>query len=1222
MSKLMKFSQPHINSFNAFLHNISNLLSTIQIQTKISNTNVTFRFLDVEFRNREIYTDPSAKIYQALLKMEDYVVDLFITVQLEIFNTKITDKDTNSDTEKRKIESKKIVETVYFGEFPIMVKSDICATKNLKPNSLDPKSLGGYFILNGTERIFRFLFARKSNTPLFLKLGVKGKHIYEIFVRTVKNGVGHRQYILFNSNGLMFYKLIIEKVEYEIPIVFILKGLGLTDKEIFDRILDERIYNWLSIAEDIDYNLYLKDRFNIVSEDFFSLLLIHLNSDTYKITTTGTAFDDKNINVENNNYTINKQNLDKANFICSAIKELYLRIDANVFDDVDSLSNQEILTEYEMFSSIFYNRLLSTFKSLKFRIRETEIIRYFFNSNSTKPLENVLKSTEIGFKEMFSSFIGFGNYFKMFFKTGRLQFFKYSSDIQHTTGLCLIMENVNFYRYISYLMQISRGTFLQTLGTSSVRKLRSESYGFLCCIHTPDGLPCGILNHLSLGCEISNSNTALFAISQTADGNFNNNIDMIFTENSTVLEAKLERIKHETRLVNDKRDFIELLYELGMTRGVCSNNSDRKLVVLDGLIVGVSDVEIIWKLRTLRSINLTTYLLLTQIGCDNSEVMVNHADLIQQYKNSSRVSYLFEVFQRFGTIQINTKCSRFIRKVKSKYGFDYISPTEQMELYILPYNSDGINAADSDIVLQNENKHIMENRIMEYTEMSSIHFLGFHAAQIPFSDQSPSPRMIYQCGMQKQSIGLLMPVLNASSVNTNPVFWSSGNNNILNKEKKNNSAQSKTPLNNHIHNNILVNNDPKKFGLFYTQKPLISTSINTEYDLDNFGFGLNISIGILSYSSYDMEDALIINKKSVDLGLFDCMVYKTVVEEAQGVTCPLNIGDKIEPNAILFYKLNVSNTVDIIRYDGIEVTYVHAIRSLPNKCAITLKERRRVSVGDKFSSRHGQKGICSSVYDERNMPFGELGLDLIINPNAFPSRMTIGMLVECIASIGCVSDVEKFNSSVRELNKRSGKNQYSYTDANTPFCFYYANKMLNSDTGQMLNSEIRGNTKEEVHKNAVDFFVKLIESNCKGGFSKDSSQCLYSGFLGNPLIDYTFSGFVFYQRLRHMVSDKYQVRALGPVDSLTKQPIRGRTRNGGIRFGEMERDCLIAHGGASILFERLCKSSDGEMTRIPKCGDFECREAVCYSEKEIMIPAAFRYLVAELAGMGVKTRLF
>lgn len=283
--------------------------------------------------------------------------------------------------------------------------------------------------------------------------------------------------------------------------------------------------------------------------------------------------------------------------------------------------------------------------------------------------------------------------------------------------------------------------------------------------------------------------------------------------------------------------------------------------------------------------------------------------------------------------------------------------------------------------------------------------------------------------------------------------------------------------------------------------------------------------------------------------------------------------------------------MDSVRYCG---SFKANVRRM---VCVTLRIPRPPTIGDKFASRAGQKGICSQRYPAEDLPFSETGLipDIVFNPHGFPSRMTIAMMIETMAG-------------------KSAALHGLVHDA-TPFRF------------------------SEKHT-AIDYFGRLLEA---GGYNYYGTERLYSGVDGREMTADIFFGVVHYQRLRHMVFDKWQVRSTGPVDAITQQPIKGRKRGGGVRFGEMERDALISHGAAFLLQDRLFHNSDKTHTLVcSKCGSIlaplkkiikrtetgklqsmpdTCRlcgdgAAVGYIE----IPFSFKYLVTELSSVNINAR--
>ncbi len=273
-----------------------------------------------------------------------------------------------------------------------------------------------------------------------------------------------------------------------------------------------------------------------------------------------------------------------------------------------------------------------------------------------------------------------------------------------------------------------------------------------------------------------------------------------------------------------------------------------------------------------------------------------------------------------------------------------------------------------------------------------------------------------------------------------------------------------------------------------------------------------------------------------------------------------------------------------------------------DKVNVKMRFNRNPVIGDKFASRHGQKGILSYLYRDVDMPWCEqtgMRPDIIFNPHGFPSRMTIGMIIESLAS-------------------KSGALRGEFKDA-TPFATAYG------DNTNLIES----------------FGQELLDC----GFHKNGTEKLISGITGEELEAEIYIGIVYYQRLRHMVSDKFQVRSTGPINNQTKQPIKGRKVGGGIRFGEMERDALIAHGVSYLTYDRLHLSSDYFVGDVCcGCGQLITTAAtkpvvsahaagggggrrnevtclMCKSNskiKKLAIPYVFKYLVTELASVNIK----
>lgn len=510
------------------------------------------------------------------------------------------------------------------------------------------------------------------------------------------------------------------------------------------------------------------------------------------------------------------------------------------------------------------------------------------------------------------------------------------------------------------------------------------------------------------------------------------------------------------------------------------------------------------------------------------------------------------------SIYVFTNQQRMMRPVQNNLmgqKIEFIGPLEQIFMYI------GALPTDVD---------------KPYCEIHQTSMLSLVASLTPFSDFNQSPRNMYQCQMAKQTMGYPM-------------------------------------------HNECAKTESKTYHVHYPQRPIVCNSTQDSHGLLDFPLGTNAVVAVLSYTGYDMEDALILNKASVERGFGHGCIYKThryVAKEIEpnGIFSNLRDGQKIDDeldeDGLPFVGskvrsgskiLRIINTKDqkdrIMRYKDNEEGIVDQVITSSEEgkiSSVIIKFRmvRTPTIGDKFSSRHGQKGVFSFPWPEENMPFTGTGLrpDVIINPHAFPSRMTIGMLIESMCG--------KLQAS--EMCEPFDATPFQYSEEN------WACK----DIGKRLAQK---------------------------GFNYFGNEVLYSGITGEQFKADIFFGVVYYQRLRHMVGDKYQVRATGRINNITRQPLKGRKKGGGIRLGEMERDGLLGHGVSFLLRDRFMWCSDGCIAQFcKKCGSFMFTQTVknandyeeticnfCKSKEKItpvFIPYVLKYLVAELAAMNIRLK--
>jgi|APGre2960657444_1045066.scaffolds.fasta_scaffold00735_4 DNA-directed RNA polymerase beta subunit len=414
--------------------------------------------------------------------------------------------------------------------------------------------------------------------------------------------------------------------------------------------------------------------------------------------------------------------------------------------------------------------------------------------------------------------------------------------------------------------------------------------------------------------------------------------------------------------------------------------------------------------------------------------------------------------------------------------------------------------------------------------------------------------------------------------------------------------------------------------LNYAQKPLARTRLSKITNSDELPSGVNAVVAIMTYTGFNQEDSVMINRSALDRGLFSSTYYKSYKDqcsknhstgEEEQFSCPdpmitahmkpFNYGKLaedgfvpkntfVDSNDIIVGKVMPHKVQGIIHPKDasmymkatdtghIDMNYQGTNGEGYKFCKVRLRKYRKPTVGDKVSSRHGQKGTIGMTYIHQDMPFSKAGItpDIIINPHAVPSRMTIGQLIECIMGkaaccLGTIGDATPFTDCTVE------------------------------DIAQVLQ---------------------------KFGMERHGNEILYDGRSGRQIQTEIFIGPTFYQRLKHMVEDKMHTRGgNGPVVMLTRQPAEGRARNGGLRFGEMERDAIVAHGAGAFLKERMLDVSDNYRVFVcRKCGMlsvanperniYKC--TYCKNSADITqarIPYSMKLLIQELMTMAVAPRI-
>ena len=443
-----------------------------------------------------------------------------------------------------------------------------------------------------------------------------------------------------------------------------------------------------------------------------------------------------------------------------------------------------------------------------------------------------------------------------------------------------------------------------------------------------------------------------------------------------------------------------------------------------------------------------------------------------------------------------------------------------------------------------------------------------------------------------------------------------------------NCAQAKQAMGMYV-TNYQNRMDKTAYVLNYPNRPLVDTRVMNMIQLNKIPSGTNLIVAIMTHTGYNQEDSILINKGSIDRGMSIITLYHTEKDEDkqkingdEEIRCRpdatktkgMKLGNYSKVNSkgvmpentlvenrdiiiakVMPIKENRNDHTKIIKYEDqskiyktVEETYIDKNYIDRNGdgysfAKVRLRTLRKPVIGDKFSSRHGQKGTVGNIIPECDMPFTKNGLkpDIIINPHAIPSRMTIGQLKETVLGkvlieLGLFGDGTSFGDF---------------------------------DVGQICKE-----------------LLKL-------GYESNGNELLYNGLTGEQHECNVFMGPVFYQRLKHMVNDKAHSRSIGPMVNLTRQPAEGRSRDGGLRFGEMERDCMISHGASSFTRERMYDVSDKYSVFVcKKCGLIAAYNnesnvhhcLTCDNRADfafVKIPYSCKLLFQELNAMNVVPRI-
>ena len=1060
---------------------------------------------------------------EARVRNLDYLSDLSVEAFL---------KEKKGEDSDERILGKK--QTYPIGKIPIMIRSKYCSLNNktdiqrieLRECEFDQ---GGYFIIGGGEKVIVAQERMATNFVYVFNKKEQSGFSWQAEVRSSLDGsnrppvqfavkIAKKNTHMQNDLG----GLITARIPYiksDVDIVILFRALGLeSDKDIIDYIVFDE--------SDNSFKELLRPSIELFSSDYKDKdeCLEYLGNRATK----GTA-DSREKRIKRAEEILRKDMLSHVSIERGAESKKAFFIGYMIY----RLGNCALGRAFGDDRDHYGKKRLDMSGVLL-----TGIFRQYFR-NFLKSVESNIKDKlkndktgRINLEDVFDTNI-ITNGMKYALATGNWG--KNRVGVVLKTGVAQVLQRLTFMSSLSHLRRLN--TPLEKTGKiTKPRQLHNTHWGMLCPAETPEGQACGLVKNLSLMAFVSVGTP------------------------SKLIQKDLDEIPDFQKLSELSPESI---------RG-------KSKIFINGSWVGITNnPEVIMKLLVRQR----------REACISKEISIVNNFMnkeIRIYTDSGRsLRPLFVV--ESSRLKITKQNIRDLTDQKMKFD-DLVDHGVIEFLDVEEEESSMIAMKITDLV---NNRHYCTT--YTHCEIHPAMILGVAASIIPFPDHNQSPRNVYQSAMGKQAIGIY-------STNFN------------------------------------MRMDTLSYLLFYPQKPLVVTQSMEFLKFKALPAGINAIVAIMCYTGYNQEDSVIMNQSSIDRGLFRSAFFRTYTSEQRiesklkneqfevpdrrqvskyrmgnygkldceglippgtkvrgddiiiGKTGLIQYDEDDEKAEIIKRKTDLSEAIRPSEEGTIESVMLTTNRSGYTIAKVKCRSVRIPQIGDKFASRHGQKGTIGMTYRQEDMPFTMEGItpDIIVNPHAIPSRMTIGHLIECL------------NSKVAALRGLEGDS--------TPFTSVTVDRIAN-------------------HLHQL-------------GYQKHGNESIFNGFTGRKVDMLIFFGPTYYQRLKHMVDDKIFSRARGPVQILTRQPTEGRARSGGLRFGEMERDCMISHGAALFLKERLMDVSDKYRVHVCQtCGlfavaDIDSQTFRCNLCKEdsagivqATIPYACKLLFQELMAMHITPRI-
>ena len=1051
-------------------------------------------------------------------------------------------------------------EKLNIGFIPIMIHSKLCILNKLDSVKLSemgecPFDQGGYFIIKGKEKV---VISQESRINNILYV-TNNKGDFEGYIKSVSTKgfqSSRSNYIYYSEqtyrptiNGELTYKkanLLTVRIkgfahesgkDINIPLFILFRALGFnSEKEILSHIIYDS--DNISLKNDL-YNLILPSikHSQPVYKQEDAFLILSLNTKGKEIINV--------IDILNNNLFPNYEDdlHMKGLFLGYSIRKILLtKLGLLNLTDRDSYTNKRV--------NLAGSLLLELYRELWGIFKKNSVLKLDYEFKS---INKSLMSDEKNLANLIND-----NNIKILFNNSALESITKSFGARFGTAISSrqgIVQDLNRAVMLGTLSHIRRISYPLPAGSKTFgpRKLHNSQWGFVCPTESPDGGNVGIINHLSIIAKVTTN------ISESGILECLKDINLLFISDI---------------IIDNLYSYVKVFLN-GRIIGLYDNPGFLykylKLLKLNSIIN--INTSISWDIKSNefhiftdsgRIIRPIFYIKKDDDGNKYNELINKDYSYIEtwskaihglMYDIKDDISPYDTEYHRDILEGIKSKESDYMRYLESKAAcIEYVDSIESENAFI---SKDIYSAYDSD-------------KNYSHSEIHSSLILSALSVNIPFSNHSQYPRNVFSCQQTKQAVGVY-----SSAFNT------------------------RFDITGHI--------------LHYPQKPIITTRFKKYTDVDKLPYGINAIVAIASYTGYNQEDAVMINKTAIDRGLFKSTYYRSYSESEESengqkiyfanplyqknvMKKDLSDYNKLDDNGFIKEGEHItdediimgkcSNTVndkgrEITKVYGEKIKYgtygivdkvvVTKTNDGLRNCKVRVKKIRSPGIGDKFTSRCGQKGMCGLILEQHDMPFTNQGItpDIIINPHAIPSRMTINQLFEVVLGKSCC--------------------MAGLLGDSTPF----------------LNNNIH------------EYFDQLQQFN----FQKYGDEIMYSGITGEQIHTNIFIGPTYYQRLKIMVEDKMYSRATGPIQQLVRQPASGRAQQGGLRIGEMERDGILAYGTSEFLQESMMKRSDAYKIKVNETSGLLSYDKNDKNICNVELPYSCKLFLQELQCMSIVPRL-